>query len=547
MKKKLLAAALCAAMVIGLTACGGGAASTPNVGNPAQSGAAQGGENTPDASQPGDSSDTTSVPAKGGPLTDFLGIWVMLHEGEARDFLYVGEDGTWGDVGEDGERDPNGEATCSDGVLFLHVEDESISFRAEGDKLVCEQDSKNALIRMQKFYPAAGFVDQDHVGYWKYDTQEQWIVISGDGMWYTVDGSGARTGGGYIYVGPLSGGFAVLISDDYDQQYMLVDVRGDDGSRMMDTSCGDELYPVDALPDGSAPDVSGPGNIGMMGSFTGLWQVLDSSVDRTAPCVYIEGDGSYITVNRDNEVIASGKVEPTANRQITVNADGSGDVVWTLMEEGTLFDGGDTAMIRLSGNGTPDADTMEDIVGWYAGYDWDKILCVNEDATWAVLDKTGGKLDGGVISVDLYQEYSNLTSVVFIPDSKAYPFIGDQSFNDQYVEYEVERIPAGEIPELMKYVGLWKWDYKDKSVLVKLAVSDYFEDIGLVLEGAEVDADGNVISEFDYDFFRDTEGKLMLEGTGDYGQYHGFRYEMHEDGNGCLCNQQNEKILTPVE
>jgi hypothetical protein len=39
----------------------------------------------------------------------------------------------------------------------------------------------------------------------------------------------------------------------------------------------------------------------------------------------------------------------------------------------------------------------------------------------------------------------------------------------------------------------------------------------------------------------------MLEGDGDYGKYLGFRYELHEDAAGCLCNLQNEKILTPVK
>jgi len=557
MKKKLLAALLCAAMVIGLTACGGsgsggGAASTPGTGNPAQSdtsqnGGAQSGETAPDASQPaGSSSAAPAVPGKSEPLDDFLGLWFMLYEGELNNVIYIREDGVWGTPSEYtddySQMDADGDVVYNGGVLSILTYGEQLDFRTKDGNLVCDQDSKITMIRIQELFEAEETIDLKYIGYWKYDDREQWMVIGSDARWYTLDANNQRVTGGFIYAGPLSGGNPVLVPEDHHHMYMLVDVEGDDGRRVMDTSSGSELHPVDTLPDGSAS-----GDSGMMGYFTGLWQPLNSSnIDRTVPCVYIEADGSYFAVNRDNEIVSRGKIEPGENRQVSINVDGSGDVVWTLMEEGTLFDGGDTAMVRLSGNGAPDADTMEDIVGWYVGYDWDKILCINEDATWAVLDKTGVKLDGGELSLDMYQEYSNLEAIVLIPDSKTYPLIMDQSFNDQYVEDEVQRITIGEIPETMQYVGLWKWDYKDKTALVRLAVDDYYDNIGLVLEGAEVDPEGNVVSDFTYDLFVDPEGKLMLEGTGDYGNYNGFRYELHLDGSGRLCNLQNEVVLTPV-
>lgn len=556
MKKKLLAFLLCAAMVLALTACGGGggAASAPAVGDPSQgeasqSGESQSGETAPDTSKPTDSGEAPAVPEKSEPLDEYLGLWFMLHDGELDNVIYIREDGVWGQpanyIHDDdySKMDAEGNVVYSGGVLSILAGDARLDFRTKDGTLTSDQDAKATMIRMQKLFEAEDTIDLKYIGCWKDNARNEWMVIGSDAKWYTLDANNQRITGGFIYAGALSGGNPVLVPEDHQHTYMLVDVEGSGGQRMMDTSTGRELRPVDTLPDGSGNS----GDSGLMHYFTGLWQPLDSSLDRTAPCIYIEADGSYITVNKENEVIASGKIEPGENRQVSINVDGSGDVVWTLMEEGSLFDGGSTAMIRLSGNGTPDAETMKDIVGWYAGYDWDKILCVNEDATWAVLDKNGSELDGGVISVDLYQEYGNRTGIVFIPESKAYPIIGDQGFNDQYTGFDVERIPVGEIPEMMKYVGLWKWDYKDKSVLVKFGVSGYMESIGLVLEGAEVDADGKVISEFSYNFFRDPDGKLMLEGDGDYGKYHGFRYELHEDAAGCLCNLQNEKILTPVK
>ena len=334
----------------------------------------------------------------------------------------------------------------------------------------------------------------------------------------------------------------LLVPDDYEHLYILTEVDVDNGKRGMATSEDGLLFPVDSLPDGS----SGGSNASLLGYFVGLWQTVKDPEDRSSPCVYIREDGSYTTVNKDGEVVAQGKIEPGENRQVVINADGTGDEAWTLMEEGALSDSGDTAMIRLNGNGLPDAEAMADIVGNYANWDFDKVLTICEDGTWMIRDKLGNVLESGVMSQDIIDDGNSDVDFILIPDSEGYPIILDDSYNDQYRAYDLVRLPNEEIPELMKYVGLWKWDYKDKTALVKLSVYGYSETDGLALEGAEVDENGNVVSDFDYLLYVSSDGKLLMEGDGDYGDYLGFRYAMHEDSDGCLYNLQGEKILTPV-
>lgn len=556
---RILSLFLCLILTFSLMACGGSgtqsgvssnAGSAPSVGGSANVGSSSAAD-TPDdgnsgntASGTGNSSaQTPSIPTTSEPLDDFLGIWFMMKEEDPDNIIHIGADGTWGtpdNYADDlSQRDPEGSVAYNKGVLTISSDGEVISFRDKDGKLVCEQDGRYSMIRMQDMFEPVSSISLEYIGYWKYDEADKWLVIGSDATWYQLDADGKRLTGGYIYRGPLSGGYVVLIPDDYEHLYLMADVEEDDGEREMDTSDDGSLHPVDTLPNGAAG-----GDSGLMGYFVGLWQTVKDPEDRSNPCVYIREDGTYTTLNKNGDVIAQGQVAPGANRQIMINADGSGDVTWTLMEEGTLFDGAETAMVRLSGNGLPDAEDMKELVGSYANWDYDKILTLREDGTWMIRDKWGSAVESGVVSKDIIDDYNSDVDFTLVPDSETYPIILDSSYNDEYGSYDLVRLPSDEIPDMMQYVGLWKWDYHDKTALVRLVVGGCY-DGHVYLEGAEVDADGNVASDFDYSMGI-YEGKLLLEGTGQYGKYHGFRYEMHLDSDGCLCNLQNEKILTPV-
>ena len=45
----------------------------------------------------------------------------------------------------------------------------------------------------------------------------------------------------------------------------------------------------------------------------------------------------------------------------------------------------------------------------------------------------------------------------------------------------------------------------------------------------------------------DEEGNHVLYGDGAFNGKHGFLYKVHLDSDGCICNANGEKIMTPVQ
>lgn len=539
--KKLFALLICVAMILGLTACGG-AESTSNVDSPSTTTVAANVSSTEAASAEVTTevqeTETVAEAIKGDPLTeDLLGVWVMITDGSPESFIYVSADGVWGmiDDPEDIESmEEYGAAACVGGKLTLYGADEPFSFTKDNDTLNCDNEERLTLVRLQSLFPSASSMPVNRIGYWKYEDREIWLVIGSDATWYSVDANNEKLDGGYVYGEEGVEEFA-LIPEGYESIY--IGMGDDEENILIDYTAGYvKLNRVDALPDGSSSE-----DLSMTNYYVGLWQTVQNVDDRDRPCVYIEQDGSYKTLNKENEILAEGQIVPGENRQVAINADGTGEVMWTLMEDGAMYDGAETALVRLSDNGAP-AEMME-LVGSYANWDEDKILVVREDATWFVLDKYGNQVETGVVSADPVDNMGE--GAVLISDEKTYPLItnDDQMENDS--EIGLILIPNDEFPEMMAYVGLWYFEAKDATI--KLTPSGYYEHTGLILGGIDVDEEGNQIGEFEYLLYVNLEsGVMMLEGDGEFNGYQGFRYEVQVDEDGCLCNKDGKKLLYPV-
>lgn len=523
MTKRLLALLLSIAMILGLVACGGSESGSQggNEGNVSQGSQVQPGEEEEkeDGKKPGQSS--------GGALAEVVGVWTT---GSLDDLIFIEEDGSWGNIYSVENKEYVGQAELKNGKLTLSAGEEKFEFTFEDGIWTSDRIQ---MARVSRMIPKAESVPSSLVGTWKFEERNLWVEIREDVTWYAMDANGAKLYEGYVY---LEGDAVALISDqtppfifETDANGKLEDINTGMGSMMMVSGVGEGDNVGGVSGDSSG---SGSGSSTSSGGYVGVWQYMMEPGRLIDLCVYINSDGSWVSVNSGNDVVAQGRTELNGT-QLTMNVDGGANVAWTTVAEGMMA--GDNGMMlgRMERIVDSGATVMSELVGnWYAG-NAGLVIVVNEDATWYAQDHLGTVTDHGVVSID--HDYDDMA--VLLSDAQGYPWmidLDDYSTTQFYVEnvdmydYDAKRLGDEEEALYSQYMGLWEYPEKGRYIL--------FDYNGV---GDAMDAEGNAVRA-DYRFYHHPETNQLGLMTG------GPSVALFEDGKGNFVDRDGNIVLRPA-
>ena len=505
-----------------LAACGGSESGNQqgnagDVGNVGQSGSAQNGSGGQK-----ENADNQGNKPPNSALSEVVGVWTT---GDLDDLIFIDEDGSWGNLYSFENKEYVGTADLKNGKLILSVGGESFELTYENEIWVADGIQ---MARLSQLVPKADIVPPALVGTWKFEERDLWVEIKEDVTWYLADANGVKQYEGYVY---LEGGAVALMSD---QTAPLIFEIDDDKLRDINTDLG-SMVPVTGVGSSDISNVSGSGSgsgsVGNSNGYVGVWQYMMEPGRLIDLCVYINSDGTWVSVNSENEVVSQGQTDISKN-QLTMNVDGGEPIGWTIVGEGMMSGDNGLMMGRMERIVDPSAAVMADLVGtWYLS-EYGQTVVVNADGTWSIQNRQNEVTDYGVVSVDY--DYDNMA--VLMSDAQGYPWMIDL-YSDSREEFSVENIDlyryeaqrTQEEAPYAKYMGLWEYPEKDRYIL--------FFGNG---SGDAMDKEGNLLPRAYYKFFNHPE-------TNQFGMMtSGPSVALFEDGTGNLVDRDGKIVLRPV-